>query len=89
MMVGASCCENEQGPSAGTRRLVRVEGKIDYGAKYKEILKENRFNSARKALDAGSCQRAGQSLAALVKMLAAQLCMSHLLLGQRMAFILH
>ncbi|MGH0116091.1 UNVERIFIED_CONTAM: hypothetical protein FKN15_023124 [Acipenser sinensis] len=39
--------------SAGTGKLVRIEGKMD-GAKYREILEENLFQSAR---DLGLVQR--------------------------------
>jgi hypothetical protein len=41
MVVAASCC-GDVFPSAGTRKLVRIEGMMD-GTKYREILEGNLF----------------------------------------------
>ena len=45
MVVAASCC-GDVCPSAGTGKLVRIKGMMD-GAKYREILEGNLFQSSR------------------------------------------
>jgi hypothetical protein len=45
MVVAASCCVDVF-PSAGTGKLVRIEGMMD-GDKYRVILEGNRFQSSR------------------------------------------
>ena len=45
MVVAASCC-GDVFPSAGTGKLVRIEG-MTYGAKYREIIEGNLFKSSR------------------------------------------
>ena len=45
MVVAASCC-GDVFPSAGSGKLVRIEGMMD-GAKYREILEGNLFQSSR------------------------------------------
>ena len=45
IMLAASCC-GYVFPSAGTGKLFRIEGMMD-GAKYREILEENLFQSSR------------------------------------------
>ena len=46
MVVTASCCEDVF-PSAGTGKLVRIEGMMD-GSKYREILEGNLFQSTQR-----------------------------------------
>jgi hypothetical protein len=45
-MVVAASCYGDVFPSAGTGKLIRIEGKMD-GAEYREIIDGNLFQSSR------------------------------------------